>query len=58
MPPNVIPRYQPTFRKDEIELITRLASRGESVGLVGVAGVGKSNIVNFLRVFIIMFKDN
>jgi hypothetical protein len=49
MPPNAIPRYQPTFRKDEIELIIRLASRGESVGLVGVAGVGKSNIVNFLR---------
>lgn len=49
MPQKAIPRYQPAFRKDEIELILRFAARGESVGLVGIAGVGKSNIVNFLR---------
>jgi hypothetical protein len=49
MPQNAIPRYQPTFRKDEIELILRFAGRGESVGFMGIAGVGKSNIVNFLR---------
>ena len=49
MPPNVISRYQPTFRKDEIDLIIRFALRGESLSLMGIAGVGKSNIVNFLR---------
>jgi len=49
MPQNAIPRYQPTFRKDEIDLILRFAARGESVGFMGIAGVGKSNIVNFLR---------
>jgi ABC-type dipeptide/oligopeptide/nickel transport system ATPase component len=46
---NVIPRYQHTYRIDEINLIIRLARRGESLGFVGMAGVGKSNIVNFLR---------
>jgi hypothetical protein len=49
MPLNVIPRYQHTYRIDEINLIVRLAKRGESLGFVGMAGVGKSNIVNFLR---------
>ena len=49
MPLNVIPRYQHTYRVDEINLIVRLAKRGESLGFVGMAGVGKSNIVNFLR---------
>ncbi len=49
MPLNTIPRYQPTYRVDEIHLVIRFARRGESLGFVGMAGVGKSNIVNFLR---------
>lgn len=49
MPTNATPRYQATYRQDEIELIIRLALRGESLALVGLAGIGKSNIVNFLR---------
>lgn len=43
------PRYQATFRQNEIELIIRLARRGESLAFVGLVGSGKSNIVNFLR---------
>jgi hypothetical protein len=42
-------RYQPTYRRGEIQLVMDLASRGESLGFVGVAGVGKSNLVNYLR---------
>ena len=49
MPPVAIPRYHPTFRQDEIDLILGFALRGESLGFLGVAGVGKSNLVNFLR---------
>lgn len=49
MPRNAIPRYQPTYRQEVINLIIGSALRGESLGLVGIAGVGKSNIVNFLR---------
>ena len=45
----IIPRYQPTYRADEINMIIGFARRGESLGFVGIAGVGKSNIVNFLR---------
>ncbi len=44
-----IPRYQAKYREYEIGQIIRLARRGESLGFIGVAGVGKSNIVNFLR---------
>jgi hypothetical protein len=47
---DVVPqRYRPTYRLDEVDLIIRLARRGESLGLVGTAGVGKSNLINFLR---------
>jgi hypothetical protein len=49
MPNNATPRYQANYRQDEIELIIRFASRGESLAFVGLAGIGKSNIVNFLR---------
>lgn len=49
MPTNTARRYQATFRQNEIELIIRLARRGESLAFVGLAGSGKSNIVNFLR---------
>lgn len=49
MPANAVPRYQASFRQDEIELIVRLARRGESLCFMGLAGIGKSNIVNFLR---------
>jgi len=50
MPPNVIsPRYRHTYRQDEVHLIVRSALRGESLGFMGVAGVGKSNLVNYLR---------
>ena len=49
LPSHAIPRYQTTYRADETELILRLTRRGESLGFVGLAGVGKSNIVNFLR---------
>jgi len=47
---DVVPqRYRPTYRLDEVELIIRFARRGESLGMVGIAGVGKSNLINFLR---------
>jgi hypothetical protein len=49
MPSNAVPRYQASYRQDEIDLILRMAQRGESLGFVGLAGIGKSNIVNFLR---------
>lgn len=49
MPNNATSRYQATYRQDEIELIIRFALRGESLSFVGLAGIGKSNIVNFLR---------
>jgi ABC-type cobalamin/Fe3+-siderophores transport system ATPase subunit len=49
MPQNVIPRYSEVYRRDEIDFILSSARQGESLCLMGVAGVGKSNIVNFLR---------
>jgi hypothetical protein len=49
MPTHATSRYQATYRQNEIELIIRFALRGESLGFVGLAGIGKSNIVNFLR---------
>ncbi len=46
---NPIPRYQATYRRDELQLICDYAREGRSLAFVGVAGVGKSNITNFLR---------
>lgn len=43
------PRYGPTYRQDEIDLVRRNAARGESLCLIGVAGTGKSNLINYLR---------
>lgn len=43
-----VPRYSHIYRNDEIRLICQQTRRGESVGFVGVAGVGKSNLVNYL----------
>ncbi len=48
---HTISRYRPTYRKDETKLIIESAMRGESLAFVGIAGVGKSNLVNFLREF-------
>jgi energy-coupling factor transporter ATP-binding protein EcfA2 len=42
-------RYQAAYREDEVCLIVNSARRGDSLGFVGVAGVGKSNLINFLR---------
>ena len=42
-------RYRPTYRADELRLIGSLVERGESLGFVGIAGIGKSNLVNSLR---------
>jgi hypothetical protein len=43
------PRYLPQYRHDEIRLIIECAFRGESICFVGIAGVGKSNVINYLR---------
>jgi hypothetical protein len=45
----IAPRYQTTYREDEVRLIISFAIRGESLGFMGMAGIGKSNLVNFLR---------
>lgn len=42
-------RYLPTYRQEEIRFICDQVRRGESLCLVGIAGIGKSNITNFLR---------
>lgn len=42
-------RYLPTYRQTELRHICRLASRGESLCFVGIAGTGKSNIVKVLN---------
>lgn len=42
-------RYRDTYRADELRLIASLVLRGESLGFVGIAGIGKSNLVNSVR---------
>ncbi|GAB4410930.1 MAG: hypothetical protein Fur0044_04790 [Anaerolineae bacterium] len=49
MPISPVSRYGANFRRDEIELIIRFAQRGDSLAFVGLAGIGQSNLVNFLR---------
>ena len=49
MPEEERPRYGPTYRIHELSLILKHAIHGDSLGLVGIAGTGKSNIVNVLR---------
>ncbi|MCE7983001.1 MAG: hypothetical protein DYG89_17590 [Caldilinea sp. CFX5] len=49
MEQSVSPRYQLTYRQAEIQLIADCAKQGQSLCLMGVAGVGKSNITNFLQ---------
>lgn len=48
-PPNPGSRYLPTYRQDELRLIFDYARRGESLCYVGIAGIGKSNIVTILN---------
>ena len=48
MPPTES-RYLPKYRQDEIRLACDCAFRGESLCFVGIAGVGKSNVINYLR---------
>ena len=42
-------RYPPTYRSAEVQLIARFARGGKSCAFMGVAGVGKSNLLEFLR---------
>jgi hypothetical protein len=54
----VIPRYPRTYRQDELRLICEYARAGKSLCFVGVAGVGKSNMTNFLRFDPYHYKQN
>lgn len=49
MPPSNPPRYRPDYRAAEMRLLARLILAGDSICFVGTAGVGKSNLTNFLR---------
>lgn len=49
MPPSNPPRYRPDYRAAEMRLLARLILAGDSLCFVGIAGVGKSNLINFLR---------
>ncbi|MCB0045032.1 MAG: hypothetical protein KDD92_06365 [Caldilineaceae bacterium] len=42
-------RYPDDYRIDAITLILKNADRGDSMGLVGIAGTGKSNLLRVLR---------
>jgi hypothetical protein len=44
-----VTRYPPTYRQDELRLIYDMALLGQSVCFVGTAGIGKSNLVRYLR---------
>jgi hypothetical protein len=46
MPP--FPRFSPDYRRDELALITDYARRGLSCAFIGIAGIGKSNLLNCL----------
>lgn len=41
-------RYLPTYRQKEVSLCCEYATRGDSLCFVGIAGIGKSNIVKVL----------
>ena len=41
-------RYLPTYREKELSTCCDFAARGESLAFVGIAGIGKSNIVKYL----------
>lgn len=45
----ITPRYLATYRQRELTRICNAAKEGQSLCFVGVAGVGKSNITNFLH---------
>jgi hypothetical protein len=49
MTTHIVPRYPPTFRQDELHLICAAAQEGRSLCLVGLAGIGKTNVTNLLR---------
>lgn len=49
MPSADLSRYRPDYRAAEMQLIARLVLAGESLCFVGLAGVGKSNLIDFLR---------
>lgn len=49
MLPSNPPRYRPDYRAVEMQLLARLILAGDSLCFVGVAGVGKSNLIGFLR---------
>jgi hypothetical protein len=42
-------RYPPDYRQAELKLIYQLILQRKSVAMVGLAGVGKSNLVRYLR---------
>jgi hypothetical protein len=44
-----VPRYRSTYREAEASLVHGAASRGQSVCFVGVSGIGKTNLIHFLR---------
>ncbi|MCS7037970.1 MAG: ATP-binding protein [Caldilineales bacterium] len=46
MPP--FPRFSPDYRGDELALIADHARRGLSCAFIGIAGIGKSNLLNCL----------
>lgn len=41
-------RYLPTYRQEEVSRCCEYAARGDSLCFVGIAGIGKSNIVKVL----------